>query len=282
MRKLIVAMFCVAGCAISLAQQVLNNDSVVKMVKAGLSDDVVVATINSSPGQYTTNPDGLIALKQAGVTDKVIAAMITKGSAGSTPSSPPTQPAVSNDPNDPRSPHEAGIWVNGRGKMVELEPSVYSSGKTGGMLATAMTYGIAKTKIKAVIRNAHSNTRVSDPGAAFYFYFEVTEAGLSNASTPFGGTTTPNEYVLIKFDVKNNSRETVTGKLNAYGASGGVDDKTAVDFTYEKLSPGVYKVTPKKALEKGEYGFMSPMGGAAVSPYGAAATSNKVFDFGVD
>src|ERR1700744_370375 len=75
-RKLIALMFCVAVCAIALGQQSLNNASVTKMVNAGLSDDVVIATINSSPGQYTTSPDALIALKQAGVSDKVIAAMV--------------------------------------------------------------------------------------------------------------------------------------------------------------------------------------------------------------
>ncbi len=33
-----------------LAQQVLNNDSVVKLLKAGLSEDLIVSTINASPG----------------------------------------------------------------------------------------------------------------------------------------------------------------------------------------------------------------------------------------
>jgi len=56
------------------AQTVLTNDSIMKMAKAGLGDDIVVSTINAQPGQYSTSADDLIALKGAGVSDKVIAA----------------------------------------------------------------------------------------------------------------------------------------------------------------------------------------------------------------
>ena len=163
-----------------------------------------------------------------------------------------------------------------------LEPSVYTQGKTGGVFASAMTYGIAKIKMKAVLRGAHANARVSDTQPVFYFYFEEQSAGLSHASTPFGGTSTPNEYTLLKFAVKGETRETVIGQANAFGASGGTDDKAVTNFTYTKLRPGVYKVLLNGALEPGEYGFISAAGQGIVSgPYGGAATTNsRVFDFG--
>src|ERR1041385_4151820 len=69
---------------LAAAQSVLTNDAVVKMVKAGLGEDIVISTIKSQPGQYTTAADDLIALKKAGVPDKIISAMIDKGSAPST------------------------------------------------------------------------------------------------------------------------------------------------------------------------------------------------------
>src|SRR5438876_5542766 len=65
------------------AQSMLTNDAVVKMVKAGLGEDIVVSTIKSQPGQYATSADDLIALKKASVSDKIIAAMLDKGSAPS-------------------------------------------------------------------------------------------------------------------------------------------------------------------------------------------------------
>ena len=81
----------------------------------------------------------------------------------------------------------------GRKRWSCLSP-VYSQGKSGGVFASAMTYGIAKVKWKAVVRNAHASVRMSDAQATFYFYFEEKGAGLSHAE--FGGTSTPNEFTL--------------------------------------------------------------------------------------
>jgi hypothetical protein len=280
MRKqvFILILFLVVPAAFS--QQALDNNAILRMVKAGLGDSLVISKVQSSPGQYDTSTDGLIALKSAGVHDAVIAAMFSKSSAAGAPvvvGAAPAATAVAMDPDDPNSPHEAGIWIyslkaSGH-KLSELEPSVYSQG---------MTYGLSNVKTKAVIRNAHANAHISDPNASFYFYFEKQAAGLSNASTPFGGTSTPNEYTLLRFDVKGDTRETTVGKYNALGSSGGSDDKATISFSYEKIAPGVYKVTPKAALQPGEYGFITASGAGIVSPYGVGvASASRVFDFGV-
>lgn len=99
-------------------------------------------------------------------------------------------------------------------KMMLLEPTVYTQGKSGGVFASAMTYGIAKVKWKAVVRNPRANVRFSDANAVFYFYFEEKSAGLSHAGS---GTSTLNEFTLLRFDVKGDTRETVVMKMNAFG-----------------------------------------------------------------
>jgi hypothetical protein len=77
MRRVFVAFIMLAFCRIMFAQTKLNNEDVIKMTKAGLSDDIIVSTIYASAGDYTTTADALIALKQAGVTDKTIAAVVS-------------------------------------------------------------------------------------------------------------------------------------------------------------------------------------------------------------
>jgi hypothetical protein len=288
MRKFLFALVFLAFCPLLIAQQALNNDAVIKLTKAGLSEDLIVSTINSQAGAYDTSTDGLIALKTAGVSDKVVAAVVAKASGGTPTPAASVAPAgqATGDPDDPTVAHEAGIYIYSEtapagSKMTMLEPSVYSQGKSGGFLASAVTYGIAKIKMKAVLRGAHANARVSDSQPVFYFYFEEQSAGLSHASTPFGGTSTPNEYTLLKFDVKGETRETLVGSMNAFGGSGGTDDKAITTFTYVKLRPGVYKVMLNGALQPGEYGFISTAGQGVVSPYaGAATTNSRVFDFG--
>jgi len=288
MRKALFALLFLAFCPFLAAQQSLNNDAVIKLVKAGLSEDLIVSTVSASPGTYDTSADGLIALKAAGVSDKVVSAIVAKASAPiAVPAVLVAPPPPTANPDDPASAHEAGIYAysdkSAGPRMNMLEPSVYGQGKTGGIFASAMTYGIAKAKVKAVLRGAHSNARVTDPQTVFYFYFEQQTAGLSNASSIFGGTSTPNEYTLLRFDVKDTTRETTIGKFNAYGASSGNDDKATVPFTYTKLGPGVYKVTVSAALKPGEYGFVAPGVMAVVTPYGGSAgSSGRVFDFGVN
>jgi hypothetical protein len=72
------AVLLFATSILTAQQATLNNDSIVKLAKAGLSDDVIVATVNASTGAYNTSPDSLIAFKKAGVSDKVIAAIVMK------------------------------------------------------------------------------------------------------------------------------------------------------------------------------------------------------------
>lgn len=76
------------------AQQLLNNDSVIKLVKAGLSDDVIVSTINASAGSYDISPDGLIALKSAGASDRVISAVVNRASAAPPASTVDSSPSA--------------------------------------------------------------------------------------------------------------------------------------------------------------------------------------------
>ena len=61
------------------AQEVLNSESVLKMVKAGLSESVVLDMVRSSPGQSVLTTDQVINLKRAGVTENILRAMIAKG-----------------------------------------------------------------------------------------------------------------------------------------------------------------------------------------------------------
>jgi hypothetical protein len=58
------------------AKAPLTNADVVKMVQAGLSESVVMATIQANSGNYDTSPDGLISLQKAGVTQNEMNAMV--------------------------------------------------------------------------------------------------------------------------------------------------------------------------------------------------------------
>lgn len=54
----------------------LTNDDLIRLKKAGISDDVIILTISSGATKFSTEPADLVALKNAGVSDAVITAML--------------------------------------------------------------------------------------------------------------------------------------------------------------------------------------------------------------
>jgi hypothetical protein len=103
MRKALFALVLVAFGPMLIAQHIMNNDAIIKLCKAGLSDELIVSTINSSPGNYDTSPDGIIALKSAGASDKVVAAVVGKGTADKPAAAEASDPAAGTAPVAPAS-----------------------------------------------------------------------------------------------------------------------------------------------------------------------------------
>lgn len=256
--------------------EVLTNDKVITMVKAGLPHPIIINKIQASKSNFNTNTDELIRLQKAQVPAEIINAMVTAATRASASTSlSGAGDASKADPNDPAAAHEAGIYLyhekDGQRKMVQLEPSVSKQSKTGGMFTSALTGGLTKIKFKAALAGNKASLQINAPKPVFYFYFEVKNTGLST-NTYYA--TSPNEFVLVKFDDKSNSREVTVSQVNAFGMQTGTMDKAARGFTVEKLGPGVFKVTPQADLTDGEYGFYNAAG---VGPSGGA----KIFDFGI-
>jgi hypothetical protein len=79
------------------AQSSLNNDAIIKLIKAGLSEDLIISTVNAAPGTYDTSADGLIALKAVGASDRIVSAIVLRASSRN----PTTQPAPPNSTGEP-------------------------------------------------------------------------------------------------------------------------------------------------------------------------------------
>jgi hypothetical protein len=82
------------GAGIS-AQEILTNDVVISMVKAGLSESLVIAKIRASTTKFDLRADTLISLKAAGVPERVIEAMLAPSGPGAALAPPPGSTAAS-------------------------------------------------------------------------------------------------------------------------------------------------------------------------------------------
>ena len=260
-----------------VAQQDLNNSAVLKMTKAGLSAEIVSATVNGNPGHYDVSPDAMIALKKAGVGDAVISAMIAKNSGGSTPAqtgatnatnatnggagfalaSAPS--AVSNANGLPPGVDSVGVYVkDSSGNWAEVDAEVVNF-KTGGALKHIGSAGIVKGDLNGNVAGFHSRLGLHNP-AEFILY------------VPEG--TSPGEYQLIRFRVSSNSREfrSLTGGI-AHTSGGAVRD--TVEFTSKKIAPRVYQVTVGGDTGKGEFGFLPPLDSNGKN----ISSSGKIYTF---
>jgi len=240
-----VATLFVVFCSLLSAQRVMNNEDVMKMVKAGLSEDVIITAINASPGLYDTTADGLVALKSAGAGDKVVSAVIVKAS-GVTVSPAPAVGAAS---KLPAGIDEVGVYFKDKsGAWFALMPEVVNF-KSGGAMKKFVTNGIVKGDINGHIQGKHAKANMT---------FPVTLA----VYVPEGTAIT--EYQLLRLRVNSDSREfrSITGGV--IHESGGAK-RDSVEFKPEKIAPRVYKITLEPELQRGEYGLLPP---------GATSSSN--------
>jgi hypothetical protein len=272
--------------AVPAQAETLSNADVVELSSIGLGDEAVIAKIKTSSNQFQLTTDDMIALKKAGVSGAVIAAML-EASSGAAVSA---NAQMSGDSPDPLVPHPSGIYLLASWaeppKMQVLDPTTSNQTKTGGFFGYAMTGGLASMSFKTVIPNSAARVKSTLTRPTFYFYFDQANRSLSkdgqNAIWQSGTVTSPNEFSLVRFDVKKNSREAKVGKFNIGGAKAGVMDKDRIPFSYETVVPGVFKVTPDTDLPAGEYGFLySSTTGGGVGMAGMGATTAKIFDFSI-
>lgn len=260
---------------ISSAQEILTNESILKLVKAGLGPDLIVTMVESQPGAYSVGADGVLKLKTGGVPDKVIAAMVKK----STESSAPRLPAPTNAPVNPIGqpaagapaaawgqaaaapvPTEMGVYFKKDGAWTELLPEVVNW-KTGGAIKNLASAGIVKKDVNGLLNGRGSRNSISG-----------TLEFLVNTAEGVAIT----EYQLIRLRPNDEYREfrTVTGGV--FNQKGGAM-RDIVPFEGKKLGSRSFSVILPNNLGAGEYGFLPP--GALPSGSTSPGMGAKMYTF---
>jgi hypothetical protein len=235
------------------AQDVLTNDSVISMKKAGLSDSLILAKIRSSSSKFDTSTKGLIALKNAGISDPIIEAMV--GHSGSPAAAAPAQQAA---------PAAAAATS---GAAARQTISYLSGGKAVELAMATAAFEFSNSpfdaKSELVLRGRKAQYRITDKKPTFYSAWSVNDAPLVRLR--------PGK------DHDDRNLKIAGGSYAPYGGSSykyGVRSEDKIDLEpAEKDARGYYRLTPKEPLKPGEYGF--------VVTYGSTG-AGQVFDFGVD
>lgn len=253
----------------------LTNAKIIQLTKIGLQSSVIINKIQTSYTSFNVSTDALINLNSNGVSADVINEMMK------TDTKVQMEVANQKDMNDPLTKRSAGIYYydpkDANKPLKKVNPTVTSSNKSGGFgtaLAQSMTSGLAKNKLTSSVAGAKSHLQTNTSTPVFYFYFE-NNANPNADSWFFATATSPNEFMCVELDERRDRREMVVGSANAYGRTSGISNRDKIPFEMEEVGEGIFKVTFKKPIDKGEYCFLY----ASEAP--TRYSNNKVFDFGV-
>ena len=275
-----VSAYAQAQPAPASATETLNNATVIQLVRAGIGDDAVIAKIKATPGKYDVGTNDLISLKAAGVSGGVIAAMI----AGPAKLEGAAVPAMSLTDINPMTPHPSGLYLinTAENRLNRIDPTVSNQAKTGGIFGYALTMGLASMSMKVAITGEIAKVTAKSATPSFYFFFDASNPQTANIASSWSAgsaqtVSSPSEFTLIKLMEKKGRREARVGSMNIGGAKTGVMDHDRIEFDYEMVREGVYKVSPKQPLQAGQYGFIYALTGGGT---GGAMTA-RIFDFSI-
>ncbi|HEX3967112.1 MAG TPA: hypothetical protein VHW70_04040 [Edaphobacter sp.] len=212
----------------------MNNESVMKMAKAGLGDDLIIETVNTQPGKYITDADSLVILKGAGVSDRVITAMINKSRRQLT--NVPEKPVELSDVN------EIGVYYKDHtGKWIAIDPEIVHI-KSGGWVKSTITDGIIKQDHNGHLNGRESKLTLQCPVELLIYVPEGVSA---------------NEYEFLRFRLNSDNREFRVLTGGVFHSTGGAD-RDEVKFNPVKTAPHTYQFTVDKQTGGGEYGILPP------------------------
>src|SRR5262245_51821757 len=236
------------------AQEVMTNETVIQMVKAGFSESVILAKMRSSQTKFDTRTDALIELKKAGVPEKVMQAIVSGGAA------PASAPAAASAPAPAMAAPAPGgrrgpIYHVSGGKQVEL------IGTSGDIESSRAPFSGRKTEL--VIAGNKAKYRTADRQPVF----------LTSAD--------PADVVLVKLDPGKNDRNLrISGSsyVGPYAGSvsqKGIRSEDRVDFEADRDQRGLTRIRPRAPLAPGEFAFVFTRTSGTM-PQGV------LYDFGVD
>jgi hypothetical protein len=261
----LVLLGCFAGLLAPIvdAAEVLTNEAIVSMVKAGLSEDLIIMKITSSPNTFDLSTNNLVTLKQQGVSEAILKAMVQtegqtqgtkKETAKETPAVP-TPPYPGAPPPYPMPPPEvvqqylqhlgppAQLVLLRDGKLIEMD---YVAGSLQQSVGNAFKRAFAMSlhhEASLIIQGDSAKFRIPEKVPVFRF--------LGN---PEG------RLALVSFvkDSERNIRYVVLyrklGSTEWVTKPGGKGEEIAIDSKREQ--DGYYTITPKTDLPSGEYGVV--------------------------
>ncbi len=225
---------------------VLTNESIIKMVTAGLPEDVIISQIETSETKFDLSVDGILNLKAEKISDNILRVM-QKKTKGKTPAGETAQTSL-NSVELPAIPANGNFFLLHDGKLIEIKEHTATYKRAVGlMLLTGVDAGATIT--------------IKDEGAPIKF--PKTDGHLVLLSRVRPDPTGGRGGQLLLWAIKKDSRYL---RLSARGLSGRggryleFDPQYVMPFDFIEGTEGIYIIKVKERLEIGEYAFLYKQG----------------------
>jgi hypothetical protein len=260
------------------AEKPITNQDVIRMVKMGLSPDIIITKISDSPAAFDLSVDGLTVLAQNRVPNEVIKAMQAKSTrqtrnpgAGSSNGSPSSKVGPASAAGDGKNHHYplppdkgAYLW-DGTDLYLLYQNTVPSIGdnflrRMTPFVKKKMELQLIGAYAKAHFDNQQPTIIVSGlgdviPGVPAFRWLYVKTGGMRK-----------DRRIVGTYDVGG-----------FFGSIRMVDNE--IECEVKKLGEGVYAITPVSHLKDGEYGLVQVPKLAEMSSRPTFAP--PIWDFGI-
>jgi len=279
----IVALIVLSYTFLAKAQSSTNSlpltiEDVVKLCKAGVTDELVITKIRKNGKAFDLSPDELIDLRNSGVSDTVVKYLLDPSQPYTPP--PPPQPApapvaanpTAASPHPPapvlpakqypadayaaRIPNEPGVYDIVAGAPVKIEIRTLLGINEGAGLGKVL---LKKGKAIGYLVGSASKNRMANPSPVFYIRLPDGKA--------------MEDLALLALERKGDRREIEMGPP---GPKPELKADAMRPFDSLEVGPRLFRATAGK-LAKGEYLFF--LLGSAEPPKGSYG---KGYDFGID
>lgn len=230
---------------VTAQEKPLDNAEIVKLTKAEMGDDVIIAKIRSAKEvAFATGTDDLVKLREAGVSKAVITAMLDR-----------TAAAAKARPSGEGS-GVGQVTVKATDGTVELASAVGLK-EQGAVPFRGLVGWIKYDGLKATPRTKDRRPSIDmqtdgDPIKGGWFLVSLEQNGSGKDA-------------YRSFDLK-----TQTGAWSSTLTSA-PDPGTVIAVECVEVSPGLWKLTPQKPLKPGEYGL-----------YYRVSEKQILYGFGID
>ena len=218
------------------AAEVLTNDSIVTMVKAGLGEELILGKIKISQGQYDVSTDGLVKLKKDGVSEKIIQAMMAAGSTAPMPPEPMAGPPAAVPPSVAQIDVLTANVVRGQSLFVKKDDKIFEVLP----VIAEVVHSMAK----------HFIPFYFGPGDNWHFIRgEKSAVSVAKGKPAFYTKVNPSSFLLarLSYDPARNIR---------YVVSTGATYRDTIPIVVNRLSDGLFELLPGRDLGIGEYAFV--------------------------